>query len=387
MGSESSNLSPSAFFMNIPFADLPAQYRSLKGPIDEAIQKVLDTGQYIQGDAVRGFEAGFAAALGSGHCIATGSGTDAVHLALWAMGVGRGDLVATVPYTFIATVEAILLAGARPVFTDIDPVTFTMDPGGLERLLEKTPGVKAVLPVHLYGQPAPMDELLGISGRHGVPLVEDAAQAHMAKSGDTFAGNFGRAGAFSFYPAKNLGAFGEAGAVTTDDDELASLMRRLRDHGQVEKYRHSHWGHNYRMDSIQGAVLGVKLTRMAEWTARRREMAAVYNAGLSGLSGLTLPVERPGTAHVYHLYVVRVNGSFRRDDLRSHLSDHGISSALHYPVPLHLQEGLRFLGYREGDFPVSESAAAECLALPLYPEMSDEQVGFLLETVRAFFRR
>jgi len=371
--------------MKIPFADLPAQYRSLKGPIDDAIRRILDTGQYIQGDAVRSFETDFAAAHGAQHCIATGSGTDAVHLALWGMGIGRGEVVVTVPYTFIATVEAILLTGARPVFCDVDPVTFTMDPADLARVLGDTPGVKAVMPVHLYGQPAPTAEILRVAGKHGATVVEDAAQAHLAKEDGTFVGNAGRAGTFSFYPAKNLGAFGEAGAVTTNDPELAQRMRLLRDHGQTEKYLHPGWGHNYRMDSIQGAVLGVKLTRLAEWTARRRELAARYTAALSGIEGLTPPAERTGALHVYHLYVVRVSGEGRRDLLQKHLSGKGISSALHYPVPLHLQEGLRFLGYRRGNFPVSESAARECLALPLYPEMSGEQVDFLLDTVRAFF--
>jgi len=372
--------------MKIPFADLPAQYRNLKGPIDEAIKNVLDAGQYIQGDAVRQFESEFAAALGAPHCVATGSGTDAIHLALWAMGIGKGDAVVTVPYTFIATVEAILLTGARPVFVDIDPVSFTMDPAALARALEKTPGVKAVMPVHLYGHPARTPEILKLSTGYGADVVEDAAQAHLAKSGDTYTGSSGRAGTFSFYPAKNLGAFGEAGAVTTGDPGLAQKMRQLRDHGQTEKYIHSLWGHNYRMDSIQGAVLGVKLTRLAEWTARRREMAARYTAGLSGLDGLILPTERPGTTHVYHLYVVRVTGYHQRDKLQKHLTGHEISTALHYPVPLHLQEGLRFLGYREGDFAHSESAARECLALPLYPEMSEDQIVFLLDTVRSFFR-
>jgi len=372
--------------MKIPFADLPAQYRNLKGPIDEAIKKVLDTGQYIQGDAVRDFESAFASATGSKECVATGSGTDAIHLVLWAMGIGKGDVVVTVPYTFIATVEAILLTGARPVFADIDPATFTMDPSSLARVMESTAGVRAVMPVHLYGQPAPLDEILPLARAKGAEVVEDAAQAHLAKSGEKFAGSVGRAGTFSFYPAKNLGAFGEAGAVTTGDPDLALLMRRLRDHGQVEKYRHSHWGHNYRMDSIQGAVLGVKLRALSGWTERRREMAARYTSELSGIDGLTPPVERAGATHVYHLYVVRVNGAGRRDELQRFLAAREISTALHYPVPLHLQEGLEFLGYRRGDFPASESAAGECLALPLYPEMTSDQADFLLTTVRSFFR-
>ncbi len=368
--------------MKIPFADLTGQYRGLQTPIDEAIRGVLDTGAYIQGEPVRLFEAGFASAHGSGHCVAVGSGTDALHLALWAMGVGPGDTVATVPYTFIATDEAILLTGARPLFVDIDPLTYTMDPSLLERALLAQPGVKAVLPVHLYGQPAKMAEIVAIAGRRGAVILEDAAQAHLARLGDTFVGNFGRAGTFSFYPAKNLGAFGEAGAVTTNDPELAQAMRRLRDHGQVEKYRHSHWGHNYRMDSIQGAVLGAKLQRLGAWTARRRELAALYDSTLKGVGDLRTPIQMEGATHVYHLYVLRTS---RRDGLQTFLSEHDIASALHYPVPLHLQEGLRFLGYRQGDFPQSEAAAQECIAIPLYPEITQDQVDFLLTTVRRFF--
>ncbi len=368
--------------MKIPFADLPGQYRELKPAIDEAIRAVLETGAYIQGEPVRRFEAEFAAAHGSEHCIAVGSGTDALHLGLWAMGVGKGDAVVTVPYTFIATVEAILLAGARPIFVDIDPLTYTMDPEGLEKALTANPDAKAVLPVHLYGQAANMDEIMPIASAHGAAVLEDAAQAHLARFGGKFVGNFGRAGTFSFYPAKNLGAFGEAGAVTTNDPGLAQTMRRLRDHGQVEKYRHSHWGHNYRMDSIQGAVLGAKLTRLAAWTSRRRELAALYDDRLKNVGDIRTPVERAGSTHVYHLYVLRTS---RRDDLQKFLTENGIATALHYPVPLHVQEGLRFLGYRQGDFPASESASRECLAIPLYPELTKDQVEYLLSTVRRFF--
>ena len=370
--------------MKIPFADLPGQYRELKPSIDEGIRKVLDTGAYIQGEPVRQFEADFASAHRSGHCIAVGSGTDALHLALWAMGVGSGDTVVTVPYTFIATVEAILLTSARPVFVDIDPVTYTMDPKGLEKALSANPKAKAILPVHLYGQAAKMDEIVSIARAHGTAILEDAAQAHLARFDGTFVGNFGQAGTFSFYPAKNLGAFGEAGAVTTNDPGLAQTMRRLRDHGQVEKYRHSHWGHNYRMDSIQGAVLGAKLRRLEAWTARRRELAVLYDRELKNMGDLRTPVERTGSTHVYHLYVLRTS---RRDELRKYLSGAGIATALHYPVPLHLQEGLAFLGYRQGDFPASESAARECLAVPLYPELTQPQTEYLLTVVRQFFAR
>jgi dTDP-4-amino-4,6-dideoxygalactose transaminase len=367
--------------MKIPFADLPAQYRGLRDSIDRGIRTVLETGAYIQGEPVRRFEADFASAHGSGQCIAVGSGTDALHLALWAMGVGKGDEVVTVPYTFIATVEAILMTGATPVFVDIDPLTYTMDPGRLEAALANRKA-KAILPVHLYGQPAPMDEIMRIAGSAGASVLEDAAQAHLASLDGTFVGNFGRAGTFSFYPAKNLGAFGEGGAVTTNDPGLAREMRLLRDHGQTEKYRHSRWGHNYRMDSIQGAVLGAKLAKLESWTSERRELAALYGAELRGLGDLRTPVERRGARHVYHLYVLRTS---RRQELQKFLAEREIATALHYPVPLHLQEGLRFLGCREGDFPESESASRECLAIPLYPELTAAQVDFLLSSIRRFF--
>jgi dTDP-4-amino-4,6-dideoxygalactose transaminase len=259
-----------------------------------------------------------------------------------------------------------------------------MDPAALAKALTAHPKAKAVLPVHLYGQPAKMDDIVAASRAAGAMVLEDAAQAHLAKFDGTFVGNFGSGATFSFYPAKNLGAFGEAGAVTTNDAELAQSMRRLRDHGQVEKYRHSHWGHNYRMDSIQGAVLGAKLKRLEAWTARRRELAALYDGELKGIGGLRTPHEREGATHVYHLYVLRTP---RRDELQKYLAEREIATALHYPVPLHVQEGLKFLGYRQGDFPECESAARECLAVPLYPELSGAQVEFLLTTIRAFFAR
>jgi dTDP-4-amino-4,6-dideoxygalactose transaminase len=370
--------------MKIPFADLPGQYRELKPSIDGAIRAVLETGAYIQGEPVRAFEAGFASAHRCGHCVAVGSGTDALHLALWASGVGKGDVVITVPYTFIATVEAVLLTGARPVFVDIDPLTYTMDPSRVQQALADNPGAKAVLPVHLYGQPADMVRISPVAADAGAAVIEDAAQAHLARIGETFVGNFGRAATFSFYPAKNLGAFGEAGAVTTNDAELAAMMRRLRDHGQEEKYRHSHWGHNYRMDSIQGAVLGAKLRRLEAWTARRRELAALYDTELANVGDLRTPAVRAGSTHVYHLYVLR---TARRDELQRFLTENGIATALHYPVPLHLQEGLRFLSYRQGDFPESEAASKECIAIPLYPELTQPLVEYLLSTIRRFFSR
>jgi dTDP-4-amino-4,6-dideoxygalactose transaminase len=367
--------------MNVPFANLPAQYRALRQEIDSAIDAVLETGQYILGPAVTEFEREFARYHRAAECVAVGSGTEALHLALWAMGIGPGDRVITVPYTFFATVEAILLAGAEPVFADIEPETCTLDPAAFESAVKRT-GARAVIPVHLYGHPARMDEIAGIAGRAGCEILEDAAQAHGARIGWTFVGSFGRAAAFSFYPSKNLGAFGEAGAVLTRDPALAARMRLLRDHGQAEKYRYTAVGHNYRMDGIQGAVLGVKLRHLDRWTERRREIAAFYASELGGVGDLRLPSEVKGAFHVYYLYVVR---TAQRDRLRDHLAAKGIASALHYPVPLHLQDALRNMGHRPGDFPESERAAKETIALPLFAEMTDADAASVAAAVREFY--
>ena len=370
--------------MKVPLADLHAQYLQLKPDIDAAIADILATSQFILGKAVANFERSFADAHGVKHCVAVGSGTDALHVPLWALGVGRGDAVATVPFTFIATLESVSLLGATPLLVDIDPGTYTMDPTKLAELLRSPKGksVKAIMPVHLYGQTAAMDEIGSIARSHGIPIVEDACQAHLATYGGTYVGNFGAAAGFSFYPGKNLGAYGEAGGVLTNDDALALRMRQLRDHGQVEKYTHAFWGHNYRMDGIQGAVLGVKLKKLQEWTARRRAIASIYRSGLAGVGDLSMPVEAPGCEHVYHLFVVRTR---QRAALQKFLSDWEISTAVAYPIPLHLQEAYRHLGYRAGDFPVSEKAADEVLALPIHAELSEAQVKFVIEGARAFF--
>jgi dTDP-4-amino-4,6-dideoxygalactose transaminase len=378
--------------LKVPFVDLHAQYVRLKPEIDSAIQGVVDHSQFILGSSVSAFEQAFAAAHGSRHCIGVGSGTDALHLAIWAAGVGPGDLVLTTPFTFIATVEAISLAGATPVFVDIDPRTYNLDPERLEEFLSRknvrgarTPRgkIKTIIPVHLYGCPAEMHAIRDLAEREGASVIEDACQAHLARYNGTPVGNFGSGGCFSFYPAKNLGAYGEAGAVTTNDDIVAAKIRQLRDHGQSEKYRHEFFGHNYRMDGIQGAVLGVKLNHLAGWTLRRREIAAIYRETLADLGEIVLPLEPPGAVHVYHLFVIRTK---RRADLQRHLADRGIATALHYPVPLHLQAACKHLGYSKGDFPVSETAAGECIAIPLFPEMSSEQVEYVTRGVRSFFR-
>lgn len=367
--------------MQVPAADLKAQYQSIKPEIDAAIQDVLEHTSFILGRHVTDFESAFALAHGVKHCVALGSGTDALHLALWALEIGRGDEVITVPFTFIATVAAISLSGATPVFVDIDPDTYTMDPAALERAI--TPATKAILPVHLYGHPAPMESIKSIADTHGIPIIEDAAQSHLATWAGRPVGDFSAISCFSFYPGKNLGAYGEAGASLTNDDGLALRMRQLRDHGQVAKYRHAMVGHNYRMDGIQGAVLGVKLKYLEAWTHRRRAIAKRYDDALSGIAGLKLPVERPEACHVYHLYVVRTD---RRDSFQKFLTDAGISAGTHYPIPLHFQDAYAHLGYASGSFPVSEAVAKECLSLPLYAEMSDEQTAYVIDKVREFFQ-
>jgi dTDP-4-amino-4,6-dideoxygalactose transaminase len=367
--------------MNIPLVDLKSQYLSIKNEIDAAVQDVINSSAFILGKAVHDFEDAFAKAHNVKHCIAVGSGTDALHAALWAMGITAGDEVVTVPYTFIATVEAISLTGAKPVFVDIEPNTYSMDPAKIEKVI--TPKTKAIIPVHLYGHPAMMDKISEIARRHKLILIEDAAQAHLAKFQSKFVGEFGAATCFSFYPGKNLGAYGEAGAIITDDDALAKKLCQLRDHGQVEKYNHAFWGHNYRMDGIQGAVLGVKLNYLQTWTDRRRSIANLYRKLLTGIGDLIMPFELPGSYHVYHLFVLRTK---LRDTLQKFLSEKGISTGLHYPKPLHLQLAYSHLDYKAGDFPISEICAQECLSLPIYPELTDIQVNHIAEEVKKFYK-
>jgi dTDP-4-amino-4,6-dideoxygalactose transaminase len=370
--------------MKVPQADLHTQYLQIKPEVDAAIGEILNTSQFILGKAVAGFERAFADLHQTKHCVAVGSGTEALHVPLWALGVGPGDGVATVPFTFIATLEAVSLLGATPFLVDIDPKSYTMDPDKLGALLRSPQGkkIKAVMPVHLYGQTAAMDEIRSLAAAHGVPIVEDACQAHLARYKGAYVGNLGAAAGFSFYPGKNLGAYGEAGGILTNDDALAQRMRHLRDHGQVEKYRHAFWGHNYRMDGIQGAVLGVKLPKLAAWTRRRQAVAGLYRAALSNVGDLVMPFEAPSCEHVYHLFVVRTK---RRAELQKFLADREIATAVAYPIPLHLQEAYRDLGYKRGDFPASEQAAEEVLALPMFAELTDVQVAFVIDSVRSFF--
>lgn len=366
--------------MKVPFVDLKTQYASLKPEMLAAVGYIMETSQFILGKAVEEFEKNFAAAHDTKHCIGVGTGTDALHVVLWALNVGPGDEVITVPHTFIATAEAISLTGATPVFVDIDPVTYTMDPALLDKAI--TPKTKAIIPVHLYGQAADMDAIMAVASRHGIPVVEDACQAHLATFGGKYVGQFGVAAAFSFYPGKNLGAYGEGGGVTTNDDGLARTIRILRDHGSEKKYHHAVWGHNYRLDGIQGAVLGVKLPRLEAWTEARRSHAHQYTAGLEGCGDLVVPKEDKRARHVYHLYVIQ---TANRESLQTFLGSRDIATGLHYPVPLHLQPAYASLGYRKGDFPVTEQVASRGLSLPMFPELTQEQIDHVITSVREFF--
>jgi dTDP-4-amino-4,6-dideoxygalactose transaminase len=362
--------------MKVPFLDLTAHHAPRRGEFLEAIGRVLDASAFAGGSFVERFEAEFAAYCGTGHAVGVGSGTDALWLALAALGVGPGDEVVTVPMTFIATAEAISRTGARPVFVDIDEATYTMDPAALERAL--TPRTKAIVPVHLFGQMADMESILAVAGRRGIPVVEDAAQAHGAESRGRRAGSLGTAGCFSFYPGKNLGAFGEAGAVVTGDEALAGRIRVLRDHGQARKYHHAALGWNCRMDGIQAAVLEVKLRGLDADNERRRSHAARYSRALAEVPGLVLPRCAPGRVHVYHVYAVRVAV---REALLRCLEAGGIGCGIHYPVPVHLQPAYADLGHRPGDFPVAERCAAQFVSLPMFPELTAAQLDAVIGAV------
>ena len=351
----------------IPFVDLKAQYSSIKAEIDTAILRTLDSTQFILGGEVAAFEQDFARYCRTDHAIGVNSGTSALHLALLAAGVGPGSEVITVPNTFVATVAAIEYCGARPVFVDIDPRYFTMDPAKIESAITRR--TKAILPVHLYGQTADMDPILEIARQRGLAVVEDAAQAHGAEYKGRRAGSLGDLGCFSFYPGKNLGAYGEGGAVVTNNPEFASKIRMLRDWGQKAKYHHVLKGFNYRLEGIQGAILRVKLKYLEQWTESRRTHAAHYDRLLHGT--VTTPEPRSDSRHVYHVYAIR---TAHREKLQNDLSTQGIQTGIHYPVPVHLMEAYQDLGYAEGSFPEAEKAAREVLSLPMYPELRDEQI-------------
>lgn len=360
----------------IPFLDLRAQYRSIAPELESAVLAAMRSCNFVMGDAVSRFEADFAAYCGTEHAVAVNTGTSALHLALLAAGVDPGDEVITVPMTFVATVAAIVYAGAKPVFVDIDPDTWTMDPAQIAaRITSRT---KAIMPVHLHGRLADMAAINAIAKRHGLLVIEDAAQAHGAERGGVRAGAFGDLGCFSFYPGKNLGACGEGGAVTTNRAEFAEKIRCLRDWGQEGKYNHVQHGFNFRLDTLQCAALEVKLPRLDGWNAERRRIANAYNGGLEGDVGL--PAGPFGMDHACHVYALRHP---ERDTLRADLQRAGVSTNVHYPRPVHLQPAYRGLGYQQGDFPVSEALAAETLSLPLYPELPASDVARVIHALNA----
>jgi len=362
--------------IKVPYLDLKAQYHSIKPEIDAAISRVLESCQFVLGPEVAGFEQEFAAYCGATECIAMNSGTSALHLALLAAGVGPGDEVITVPFTFVASVSAVTYAGARPVLVDIDPRSFTIDPAAIEAAI--TPRTKAILPVHLYGQSADMDPIMEIARRHGLVVIEDAAQAHGAKYKGHPVGSVGDMACFSFYPGKNLGAYGEGGAVTTSKPEYAQTIRMLRDWGQDRKYHHVLRGFNYRMEGFQGAILRVKLRHLEAWTEARRAVVTQYNDLLAD-SGVETPTEMPWGRHVYHVYTLRTED---RDGLQASLQAEGIQTGIHYPVPAHLQPAYADLGYGRGAFPQSEAASQQVLSLPLYPELSSQSVAEVAGAVK-----
>lgn len=361
----------------IPFVDLKAQYLSIKSEVDAAIQGVLESCQFTLGSEVAAFEEEFAAYCGAKHGIGVNTGTSALHLALLAADIGPGDEVITVPFTFVATVAAIHYTGATPVFVDVDPDTLTMDPAALEKAI--TPRTRAILPVHLHGQTAEMDAIVAIARRFGLLVVEDACQAHGAEYRGRRAGSLGDLACFSFYPGKNLGAYGEGGMVVTGDAALARKIRMLRDWGAEKRYHHVLKGYNYRLEGIQGAVLRVKLRHLEAWTEARRAAAARYDALLAG-SGVPTPVALPHNRHVYHIYAIRTR---ERAAWQDALTAQGIQTGIHYPIPVHLLPAYADLGYEAGDFPHAERAADEVLSLPIFPELGAQQCETVARAVRA----
>ncbi|MBH8555295.1 DegT/DnrJ/EryC1/StrS family aminotransferase [Nostocaceae cyanobacterium CENA357] len=364
----------------IPFLDLKTQYLSIKNEIDTAVLKVLESTQFVLGNEVTALEQEFTNYCSAKYGIAVNTGTSALHLALLAAGIGAGDEVITIPFTFVATVAAICYTGATPVFVDIDPVSYTIDVTQIEKAI--TERTKAILPVHLYGQPADMEPIMEIARRHGLIVIEDAAQAHGAEYKGQRIGSIGDIGCFSFYPGKNLGAYGEGGMIVTNNPEYAHTMQMLRDWGQERKYHHVIKGYNYRMDGIQGAILRVKLRYLEKWTESRRANAAQYDALLKDLS-LTIPTVMPYSRHVYHVYAVR---SPQRDELQQKLNDQGIQTGIHYPIPVHLQPAYSDLGYKVGDFPHSELAAREVFSLPMYAELTPPQINIVAESLQGILQ-
>jgi dTDP-4-amino-4,6-dideoxygalactose transaminase len=354
----------------VPYFDLKTQYAGLRDEILAALDRVCQNASFILGEEVEKFERSFAEFCGVKHCVALNSGTSALHLALVAAGIGPGDEVITTSNTFIATVEAIHYTGAKTVFADIDPATANIDPLEIEKAITKQ--TRAIIPVHLYGRPADMDTISEIAARHNLVVIEDACQAHGAKYNGKRVGGFGHAAAFSFYPPKNLGAYGEGGALTTNDEEVAKLARSLRTHGESTRYFHKYIGYNYRMDGFQAAVLNIKMNHLVDWTSKRQERADLYRQLLTD-TNVQLPEDPPESECVYHLFVVYVEN---RDRVRAELEKRGVQTAVHYPKPLHLQEAFANLGYGPGSLPRTERACERVISMPLFPEITEDQVRY-----------
>ena len=363
--------------MHVPLVDLQAQFQLVRGEVMHAIEDVFDSMHLFLGPQLHAFEEEFAAYCGAGSCVGVANGTDALHLALRAAGIGRGDEVVTVAHTFFATAEAIVMAGATPVFVDVDPETYLMDVSQVEARL--TPRTRAVIPVHLYGQMVDMDPLMDVARRHNLVVIEDAAEAHGAEYRGRRAGSVGHLGCFSFYYSKNLGAYGESGAVTTSDPDLAQRLRLLRDHGSVERYQHEEFGFNSRMDEIQAAVLRIKLRYLDEWNIQRQQHAEAY-AQLLADAPLRLPCVAPERNHIWYVYVVATP---ERDVLRRKLADADVGTGVHFPVPIHLQPASKSLGYVAGDLPNTERVAREVLSLPMYAELRQEQIEWVVKAIRS----
>jgi dTDP-4-amino-4,6-dideoxygalactose transaminase len=364
--------------MNVPFVDLQTQFQSLKAEVLPAMEKVMARSAFILGEEVTEFEKAFAAFCGAKHCVGVASGCDALLVAIKALGFGPGDEIITVANTYIATTLAITFAGAKPVMVDCLEDTYEINPAAVEAAITKK--TKAIIPVHLYGQAADMDAIHAIAKKHGLKVIEDAAQAHGAKYKGRLCGTMSEVGCFSFYPGKNLGAYGDGGAIVTNDPKIDEFVRYFRNYGQTKKYYHDSIGWNSRLDTVQAAVLSAKLKRLASWNESRRRHARSYREGLRGLP-VTLPAEAPGNEPVYHLFVIRVQ---KRDALLEYLKTKGVSCGIHYPIPIHLQKAYADLGYRAGSFPVAERVAPEILSLPMFPELTDAQIVHVCKSIREF---
>jgi dTDP-4-amino-4,6-dideoxygalactose transaminase len=365
----------------VSFVDLVRQHRCIKDEVNQAISKVMEKGSFILGENVREFEREFASYIGVNYGVGVGSGTDALMLALHALGIKNGDKVITVSFTFTSTVDCIVHNGATPLFVDIDPETYTLDVSKVKKIITKK--TKAIIAVHLYGHPVDMDPLLQIAKENNLHVVEDACQAHGAEYKSRKVGSMGDCACFSFYPAKNLGAYGDGGIFVTNDEQIAERVRMLRNYGEREKYHHAFIGYNSRLDEIQAAILRVKLRYLDKWIEARRRNARRYSELLSDIPNVAIPSEAPYAKHVYHLYAI---GTKQRDELRNWLSYRGISTGVHYPIPIHLQEAYKYLGFLNGSFPVAEKVAKEILSLPMFPELTEDEICYVSESVKEFAR-